>query len=433
MEKQNDQNQLKRERPLIAFFDYPDVFEDFYSHYGIDQRTFATTWANTGSHSFIKLIQAEIGDVIWYEFSLKPEIKEARHESVGCRVKFIRSSVFHHLLWKLFYLPKIAWRWQRFYRAYATIASYLATTSLSFFKTILKDRPDIIFVQDYASGRFDVLVLTAKLLNVPLIAFHTGSPVDRHLAKTVRRWTIRLADCLIASSRNESELLINRYGVRRERLRVILTPIDTEIYQPIDRASACEKVSLDSTRRYFLFIGRLDDDVKRVSAIIRAFSVIAEKHNDVDLLIVGDGNDADKLRQLAFELAPRGRIKFLGWVTEAETKARYYNSAECLVLASWREGFPTVVGEAMACGTPVLSSNVGGVSELVVENKTGWLFEPGDDEALRAGLDNVLSNPKIVSKMRPKVRKTAESRVSADAVTANLRDCFLKALKKYDE
>jgi glycosyltransferase involved in cell wall biosynthesis len=430
METQNNQNQFTYNRPVIAFFDYPDVFEDFYSHYGIDHRAFAEHWANTGVHSFIKLMQAEIGDVIWYEFSLNPEIEEARHQSVGCRVKFVRSSVFHRLLWKLFYLPKIAWRWRHFYFAYATIASYLAMMSLPFLKAIWKDRPDIIFVQDYASGRFDVLALTAKLLDVPLIAFHTGSPIDNHLAKTARRLTIRLADCLIASSRNESELLINRYGVRRERLRVILTPIDTKIYQPIDRARAGERVFLDSARRYILFVGRLDDGIKRVSAIIRAFSELAEKHDDVDLLIVGDGNDREKLRELAFDLTGRERIKFLGWVSEAETKVLYYNVAECLVLASRREGFPTVVGEALACGTPVLSSSVGGVSELVIENETGWLFEPGDDGALKVNLEYILENSKAVSKMRSKARQAAQSCVSSDAVAVKLNECFLNALKQ---
>lgn len=429
MREKNNRNQTSRKRPLIAFFDYPDVFEDFYSHYGVDHRTFATRWMNTANHAFIKLIQEEIGDVIWYEFSLKPEIKEAKHEMVGCRVKFVRSSFLHRFLWKLFYLPKMAWRWRKFYRAYATVASYPATASLAFIKTIRKDRPDIIFVQDYASGRFDVLVLIARLLGVPLIAWHTGSPIDNHLAKAVRRWTLPMADCLIASSRNERELLIKRYSVNPDKISVVLTPIDTDVYRPIDRTTAYKNVSLDSNRRYLLFVGRLEDGVKRVSAIIRAFSELAEKHKTVDLLIIGDGTDAEKLRQLALDAVERGRIRFLGWLSEAETKAQYYNAAECLLLASWREGFPTVVGEAMSCGTPVLSSNVGGVSELVVENETGWLFEPGDDLALTTGLDYVLSNSKIVLEMRPKARDAAESRVSADAVTAELSEVFRKAFK----
>ena len=72
--------QILWERPLIAFFDYPDVFEDFYLHYGVDQYTFATRWADSGSHAFLSMLQREVGDVIWYTFSLKPKLSEARHE-----------------------------------------------------------------------------------------------------------------------------------------------------------------------------------------------------------------------------------------------------------------------------------------------------------------------------------------------------------------
>src|SRR5256885_1634320 len=61
-------------RPRIAFFDYPDVFEDFYPHLGVDQRGFATTWARTGNHAFLTLLQREVGDVTWYAFSLRPEL-----------------------------------------------------------------------------------------------------------------------------------------------------------------------------------------------------------------------------------------------------------------------------------------------------------------------------------------------------------------------
>ncbi len=418
-------NRIQRKRPRIAFFDYPDVFEDFYSHYGVDQQTFSARWANTSNHAFLSLIQREIGDVIWYIFSLTPKIKEAQHETVGCRIKFFSSSWLHRRLWSMFYLPRMAWRWRGAYNFYATLASYLAPLSLPFLKTLWRDQPDIIFVQDYASGRFDVLILLAKILKIPLIAYHTGSLLEEHQAQKIRRFTIRQASCLIASSYNELKLVAEKYQVRQDRLRVILTPIDTSVYRELDRNFACREVALNSERRYILFVGRFDDVIKRVSAIIRAFSNLANRFENVDLLIIGTGNDEKKLRELALELTAPERIQFLGWIAEAETKAQYYNVAECLVLASWREGFPTVVGEAMACGTPVLSSRVGGVSELVTENRTGWLFAPGDDTALKNHLDFVLSNPEISAKMRPQARNAAVSRVSVSAVSSALRECFL--------
>jgi glycosyltransferase involved in cell wall biosynthesis len=412
-----------RARPLIAFFDYPDVFEDFYPHYGIDQWTFATRWAATGNHAFLALIQREIGDVVWYTFSLAPELSEARHEVVGCRVKILPSSCLHRCLWRRFYLPRTAWRWRRAYPAYATLASYLALASWAFIRTIRRDRPDVFFVQDYATGRFDMLLLIARALGVPLLAYHSGSRPERYLGRLLKRWTIPRADRLIVSSRDELDMLASTYRVPRECLALILTPIDTTVFRPLDRTGACRAAGLDPARRYLLFVGRLDDQVKRVSTLIRGFAALAAEQRDADLLVVGDGPDGQRLRSLGAERAP-GRVHFLGWIPGGEAIAPLYNAAECLVLPSRSEGFPTVVGEALACGTPVLASRVGGVGELVLQDRTGWLFAPGDDEGLAAGLSFVLTHPEVIAKLRPQARDLAEARVSPAVVASALRKCF---------
>jgi glycosyltransferase involved in cell wall biosynthesis len=411
---------------LIAFFDYPDVFEDFYPHYGVDQRAFATQWAATGNHAFVTSLQKEVGDVIWYVFSLAPELAESHHAITGCQVRFLPSSWLHRQLWRWFYLSRSAWRWRCAYPLYAVVASYLALMSYPFFKMLRCDRPDYFFVQDYATGRFDVLLLIARALRVPLIAYHSGSQPDRYVGRLAKRWTIARADALIASSEEELEMLAKRYRVPRERLEVILTPIDTNTLRPLDRNEACLAAKLDPARRFLLFVGRLDDPVKRVSVLIRTFALLAGEQPHIDLLIAGQGPDRDKLSRLAEELAP-GRVRFLGWVSRAEAKARLYNVADCLLLNSRSEGFPTVIGEAMACGTPVLSSRVGGAAELVVEGRTGWLFSPGDEEALRAKMAYVMTHPEVVANMRSQVRILAEHRVSPEVVGAALQSCFEKA------
>lgn len=137
---------------MIAFFDYPDVYEDFYPHYGVSQHDFATRWHNTGNHAWVSIIQKEIGNVVWYQNSLRPEVDEELHEFTGCRVKFVASSWPHRLLWKAFYLPSCAWRWRRFYRAYALVASYLAPFSWSLFNTLRRDRPTSCMCRTIAAG-----------------------------------------------------------------------------------------------------------------------------------------------------------------------------------------------------------------------------------------------------------------------------------------
>lgn len=417
---------VRRTRPLIAFFDFPDVFEDFYSHYRVTQREFATCWAASGNHAYVTVVQREIGDVVWCAFSRRPELVEERHDLVGCRVRFYRVPWFHRALWWLFYIPKPAWRWRRYYFGYASLASYLSLLSPRFLLDLWRERPDYFFVQDYATGRFDLLILLARILGIPLIAMHSGSQPERYIAKRMKAITIRRADRLIVSSRAEGEMLVRDFAVPAERIALILTPIDMDVFHPSDRVAACRAAGLDAARRYVLFVGRLDDPVKRVSALIRCFAAAADRYSAFDLVIAGGGPDEKRLQALAREAAP-GRIRFLGWVAEKGALADLYNAADLLGLPSRSEGFPTVVGEAMACGTPVLGSQVGGIGELVVEGVTGFLVAPGDDNSLAAGLARALESPVRLAGMRSEARRAAEARVSPGAVGAALAASFRAA------
>jgi glycosyltransferase involved in cell wall biosynthesis len=413
-------------RPRVAFFGYADVFEDFYPHYGVDQAAFANRFAGTGNHAFVSLLQREIADVVWYEFAIRPALEEARHEVVGCRVRMLPSSWAHRLLWRAFYLPKMAWRWRGAYGAYATVASYLGPWSLPFLSALRRDRPDMFFLQDYATGRYDVLLLIAWALGIPVVARHAGSRPEHYVGKLTKRWTIRCADALLVSSRGEAEMLAERFGVPPERMRVVLTPIDTDQFQPIDRARACRLAGLDPARRWLLFVGRLDDRVKRIGALIRAFASVMGAYSDASLAIAGEGPDGAALRELGRSVGA-DRVRFVGWASGADSLAPVHNAAECLMLPSWREGFPKVAAEAMACGTPVIASRVGGVGELVVNDRTGWMVAAGDDEALCERIAWVLGHPEAVRAMRPAVREYALARVSNPIVADMLRKCFIDA------
>lgn len=423
-----DLNPLSSGKRLrIAFFDYPDVFEDFYTHYDVSQSDF-DTWHNTGNHAWLEIIQKNTGDVTWYISCIKPELRETVHKKVGCKLKFLSSSWLHRILWKAFYLPASAWRWKRFYRSYAVLASYLAPLSFSLIKSLYRDKPDVILVQDYCSGKFDMLLLFSWALNIPLLTLHAGSTTDEYLGKYFKKHTISKAKWIFSSGSNESLNLRNNFDVEQSLINIIRPPIDTEIYRIIKKADACLKLDLNSDKRYLLFVGRFDDSVKRISSIIRVFHKLAPKYPDVDLLIIGGGNDEQDLKKQSEDMLP-GRVLFTGWISKDNEKALYYNVSECLILASWREGFPTVIGEAFSCGIPVISSDVGGIDDMVIDGKSGWLFSPGDDEALLRHLEYVLANPEKIKAMRSNVRKIAEETVSIPVIGKALQEGFITALE----
>ena len=408
-------------RPKVAFFGFADVFEDFYPHLGVDRHAFATRWAATGNHAFASVIQDHVGEVTWYELSLDRPLPPERHVA-GMQVDFVRSSLLHRVLWRLYYAQSWSWRLRSAYRPFATASSYLAPLSIDLVKAIRLDRPDVLFAQDYSSGRFDVLLAAARLLRVPLITYHSGSTPEAYTGRLIRKRTLRRADAVLVTSTTEQERLTDEFGVDPGRCHILLTPIDTALFTPDLRDETQDR------DRYLLFVGRLDDNVKRVSVILQAFQRASRDHAEVRLLIVGDGPDRARLQKLG-QAALGNRIDFLGWVQEPQHLVRLYANADALVLASTREGFPTVVGEAFACGTPVIATEVGGIPEVVTDGETGRLIPAGDDAGLTRAITEVLEHPERFEAMRPSTRKLAERRFDRAAVGEDLASIFKKVMK----
>lgn len=414
----------ERTRPLIAFFGHADVFEDFYPHYGVTQQHFASRFADTGNHAFLTVLQRDIGNVLWYEMSTDPQLEEAHHEVVGCRIRFLKASPAYRGLWKAFYMTPGAWRWRGLYPKYAPLAAYLSLLSPALWRCFARERPDAIFAQDYSSGRFEILLLMARLFRIPLIAYHSGSLPAHYAYPALKRRTIRRAGRIIASSTAERDMLVRDYRVDPAKADVVLTPIDLDRFRPLPRAEACAAEGLPAGRRYLLFVGRLENRVKKIDVIVQQFLGLAGRFPDVDLLIAGTGPDADKLAALA---GGSPRVRFLGWVSDKARLANLYNVAEALLLPSMSEGFPTVVGESMACGTPLIASAVGGVPELVEHGVTGWLLPPGDGPRLGACMAEALGEPERLAAIRRQARARAEARLAPAVVGAQLRAAFRAA------
>lgn len=227
-----------------------------------------------------------------------------------------------------------------------------------------------------------------------------GAPKRQH-----ERFLWPLAAHFACNSRSLVEVMRN-IGVPKAKLSFIPNGVDTERFHP---------GSIPPSRRdpLIVCVARLAKD-KDHATLIRAFNIVAQKNPLARLRLVGEGPEEARLRKLAADLEPEiaGRVEFAGPASEP---APHYREGRVFALASIREGTPNVIIEAMASGTPVCASNVGGIPDLVGEN--GLLCDPLDHETLAENIMAVLSDGEMADRLGDKALNGVKKGFSFAAMT----------------
>ena len=160
-----------------------------------------------------------------------------------------------------------------------------------------------------------------------------------------------------------------------------------------------------STRR-ILAVGRLSPE-KGYDNLLRSVAELVARGVDVELEIAGEGPEGDALTALADRLRIRDRVTFRGWLLSDDLH-RAMHEATLMAQPSLIEGLPTTVEEAMALGTPIVGSSVGGIPELLDQGRAGMLVPPGDVSALTDALQTMLMDSELRRTFAERARKRAE-------------------------
>lgn len=197
------------------------------------------------------------------------------------------------------------------------------------------------------------------------------------------------------SESTRSDLLAR--GVPVERTRVIYCGIDSETFTPAPAERSPIPV--------IAYVGRLRR-YKGVELILKGVARMQDRRVEVE--IAGTGEDRPRLEALAASLDLGRRVRFLGFVSEAE-KSALLRRAWIVTLTSPKEGWGITNLEAAACGTPVVASDSPGLRESVLDGRTGFLVKHGDVSALAAAFDRIVADPALVTRLGTAGRAFAES------------------------
>jgi glycosyltransferase involved in cell wall biosynthesis len=241
-----------------------------------------------------------------------------------------------------------------------------------------------------------------------------GASIVNALEMTLHHRILRLyrhVDTFVAPSRFMREKVIE-FGVADDRVVQLPYYLDLSAYP-----------ESSATGEYMVFVGRLSEE-KGIFTLLRAM----RDAGDLPLLVVGEGPMEPGLRRAAEEGAP-GRVKFLGHLDGTELRDTVARSRCVVVPSEWYENSPLAIYEAFALGRPVVGSRIGGIPELVIHEKTGLLFEPGNVDGLAEGLRRLSADPELARSLGRQARAEVETLCDPDLHLARLQDIYGEAVQ----
>ncbi|MEK6383133.1 glycosyltransferase family 1 protein [Paraburkholderia sp. SIMBA_009] len=269
---------------------------------------------------------------------------------------------------------------------------------------------DIIHANFFMSGLAALAVKDA--LRVPLVmTFHAlgrvrrlhqgdsdGFPDERF---AIEDEIVRRADCIVAECPADEADLIEHYRADPARIAMVACGFDPAEFSPVPRAAARRSLGWNADEFCVLQLGRLVQR-KGIDNVVRAVAVLGARHGvKARLHVVGGDSETPnefatpeiaRLRGVAHRCGIEDRVSFVGRRDRAQLRD-FYSASDVFVTTPWYEPFGITPIEAMACATPVIGADVGGIRHSVRHGETGWLVPPRDPDALAERLLAVHADP----------------------------------------
>ena len=279
------------------------------------------------------------------------------------------------------------------------------------------------------------LVHTYHSLGAVKYQSQVGIPEIANTRLKVEREILERANCVIATSPQEQETLRSLVSTRGQ-IEVIPCGTDINNFRLTSKANARATLKLGSHENVVLYVGRFDER-KGIETLVRAIALLKEQNlRNLKLVIVGgssanmpDGEERNRIEKIVDELGLRESTLFAGRIGH-DTLPLYYTAADVCVIPSHYEPFGLVAIEAMACGVPVIASNVGGLKFTIIPEETGLLVEPKDVEAFASGIHRILFDELWVRKMRKQALANVNERFSWTGVTIQLSELYRHVLAR---
>jgi glycosyltransferase involved in cell wall biosynthesis len=304
---------------------------------------------------------------------------------------------------------------------------------------IKSDRNTVIYINYDIFWSFASFLSMCK--NLPLV-FHVRLPTGEYISKQVlskklfskEKLNVNRTTRFIAISKSVKLDLSNNLGIDKRKVDVVYNGIDPDLFKADDNFDLLRKEwNINKNEKIVSYIGRLNP-YKGIDTLIEAFSLLSKSKVNCKLLIAGKSlKPSEKYREYLENLATNSigndRVVFLGHISDPIS---LYRVSDVTVLPSkWPEPFGRTIIESMACGTPVVASNTGGIPEILQAKFSQMLFESGNSQQLSDILNRIIQWRDLDPSLGTKCRNYVIQRFTLQKTVDSVEQTFKKAIENY--
>jgi D-inositol-3-phosphate glycosyltransferase len=204
-----------------------------------------------------------------------------------------------------------------------------------------------------------------------------------------------IGDCqkIIVATEKEKQDMVRYYRALHQKISVVPCGVNMELFKPVAKMSARQKLNLTDDK-ILLFVGRIDP-LKGIDRLLQAVSIL-KNHNGLRLIIIGGDEssreEVARLQKLSAELNIQEHVTFQGLIKQDQLPY-FYSAADVCVVPSYYESFGLVPLEALACGTPVVATDVGDLKNIIRPGETGYIVADNSPDKLAAKISLLLAKP----------------------------------------
>jgi len=310
------------------------------------------------------------------------------------------------------------------------IPFFIISELFNLYKIIIREKINIVHAH-WAFPQGFIAAVLKKMLNMKykvIITIHGGDiyGIRNIFLRKIMFWAFNNSDLINPVSYAVKNEIMKGNINKSIPIRILSMGVDTSKFNRKKQSNHIRKKF--NLEKYLIYVGRLSEK-KGVKYLIEAMAMILELYPKMKLIVVGDGKEKDKLIKLSHDLNINENIIFTGIVPNNEL-INYYSEAYISVFPSQSEGLGLVIIESMLCECPVIASDVGGIKELVINEKTGLLIDQKSSKQIAATVIRFMKDKKLRKTIIKNANKHVEEKYSLESISKKYYKIYKDLLSK---